>query len=111
MVNQGDFIVVDFDPTRGHEPRERRPALVVSSFEYNVSTSMAIVCPITGTVSGFYLHDPLPDDCPVQGSVVLEQVRALDLNARPHRVVGHLDEEHLRRALVCLRSFFERSDG
>lgn len=111
MVSQGDIIIVDFDPTRGHEPRKRRPALVVSSFEYDISTSMTLVCAITSTVSGFYLHDPLPEDCPVQGSIVLEQVRALDLNARPHRVVGHLDEEHLRRALVCLRSFFERSDG
>ena len=87
MVNQGDIIIVDFDPTRGHEPSKRRPALVVSSFEY------------------------LPEDCPVRGSVVLEQVRALDLSARPYRVVGRLDEEHLRRALVCLRSFFERSSG
>ena len=111
MVNQGDIIIVDFDPTRGHEPSKRRPALAVSSFEYNVSTSMTLVCPITSTVSGFYLHDPLPEDCPVRGSVVLEQVRALDLSARPYRVVGRLDEEHLRRALVCLRSFFERSSG
>lgn len=32
VFEQGDIIEVDFDPTRGHEPQKKRPALVVSAY-------------------------------------------------------------------------------
>jgi mRNA interferase MazF len=103
---QGDLIIVDFNPTRGHEPQNERPALVVSNSDYNMSTNMTIVCPITSTDNRFYLHEPLPDGCSVSGVVVMEQVRAMDLNARAARKVGHLDSQDLKPILICLRSFY-----
>lgn len=106
VFNQGDIVEVDFDPTRGHEPQKRRPALVVSSYDFNISNSMTIVCPISSREQPFFLHEPLPPDCCAIGSVIMEQVRALDLDARPCKRVGHLDEEALQPILVCLRSFF-----
>jgi mRNA-degrading endonuclease toxin of MazEF toxin-antitoxin module len=106
VFEQGDLIVVDFNPTRGHEPQNERPALVVSNGDYNSSTSMTIVCPITSTDSGFYLHEPIPDGYPVSGVVVMEQVRAMDLNARKARKVGHFDACDLKPVLVCLQSFY-----
>lgn len=107
IFDQGDIIEVDFDPTKGHEPRFKRPALVVSSFEFNASNSMTIVCPITNRKEPFPLHEPLPDDCEVSGSVVMEQLRALDLEARPCRLVGRLEDAALIPILVCLKSFFD----
>lgn len=106
LFNQGDLIEVDFDPTRGHEPAKRRPALVVSTFDLNIATTMTIVCPITSNTQLFFLHEPLPDNAPVHGVVVMEQVRAIDLEARPTRLIGRLDQATLHRILVCLRSFF-----
>ncbi|MDR1730903.1 MAG: type II toxin-antitoxin system PemK/MazF family toxin [Synergistaceae bacterium] len=44
---QGDIVEVSFDPTRGHEPKKTRPALVVSNDTFNGATSMPVVCPIT----------------------------------------------------------------
>lgn len=110
LYAQGDLIEVDFDPTRGHEPSKRRPALVVSTYDFNLSNSMTIVCPITSNVRPFFLHEPLPEDAPVRGVVVMEQVRAIDLDARPTRLIGRLDAATLHRVLVCLRSFFDE-DG
>jgi len=78
----------------------------VSNHDYNISTSMTIVCPITSRDNGFYLHEPLPELHEVSGAVVMEQVRALDLGARQARKIGHLGDAELRPILVCLRSFF-----
>lgn len=48
LFEQGDLIEVDFNPTVGHEPAKRRPALVVSAGYFNnVVSSLTVVCPIT----------------------------------------------------------------
>ena len=107
IYSQGDIVEVDFDPTRGHEPASRRPALVVSSYDFNISNSMTIVCPITTRMRPFFLHQELPQDCCVRGSVVMEQVRALDLDARPTRLLGSLPKNELNPILTCIRSFFD----
>ena len=49
IPNQGDIIVLDFDPQAGFEQKGRRPALVVSNNKYNKHCKMAMVCPITNT--------------------------------------------------------------
>lgn len=109
IFDQGDIIEVNFDPTRGHKPSKTRPALVVSNYDFNISNSMTIVCPITSRLAPFPLHQELPEDCCVHGSVVMEQLRAVDLEARSARRIGSLDPSELNPILVCLRSFFDPS--
>ena len=106
IFEQGDIVVVDFNPTKGYEPQNKRPALVVSNSDYNRTTSMTIVCPITSTDNLFYLHEPLPEGYPVSGVVIMEQVRAMDLQARAARKIGQLDKADLDPILICLRSFY-----
>lgn len=106
IFEQGDIIEVNFDPTRGHEPQKLRPALVVSSFDFNVSCSVTIVCPITSSNHHFFLDEPLPLDCCVRGYVQMELIRAVDLEARGARKIGSLEKEALEPILECLQSFF-----
>ena len=106
IYDQGDIVELNFDPTKGHEPAKERPALVVSTYDFNISNSMTIVCPISSREKDFFLHERLPDDCVVGGSVIMEQVRAVDLEARPTKKLGSLDPDSLEKILVCLRSFF-----
>ena len=108
IFDQGDIIELDFDPTRGHEPSKVRPALVVSNYHFNISNSMTIVCPITSRLRPFFLHQELSDDNCVRGSVIMEQVRAVDLEARNAKRIGSLSEEELIPILVCIQSFFGR---
>lgn len=83
LFEQGDVVVVDFDPTLGHEPRKRRPALVVSDGYFNnVLSSLTVVCPITSSVNGHPLHIEIKDTDGVRGCVCLEQIRAVDLSTR-----------------------------
>ncbi len=95
IFQQGDIVEVSFDPARGHEPQKTRPALVVSSFDFNVSCGVTIVCPITSANHHFYLDEPLSDYCCVSGFVQMELVRAVDLDARGARKIGALDAEAL----------------
>ena len=84
IFNQGDIVIVDFDPTLGHEPQKRRPALIISDGYFNnVLSSLTVVCPITSTNNSHPLHIKI-DDCTdgVTGSICLEQIRSIDLSKR-----------------------------
>lgn len=47
---QGDIIWIDFDPSRGHEIRKRKPAVILSKNGYNELTNFVVVAPITSTI-------------------------------------------------------------
>ena len=106
FFEQGDIVEIDFNPSLGHEPKEKRPALVVSNSDFNASTSMTVVCPITSTDNGFFLHEPIPVGHAIFGFVVMEQLRAVDLTARHAVTVDHLSEKEMIPVLTCLKSFF-----
>lgn len=105
---QGDLIEVGFDPTVGHEPQKRRPALVVSDgFFNNALSSLVVVCPITSTRNGHPLHVEIAEGNVVGGCVCLEQIRALDLAARGARHLGGtLDPRTMARVLDGLGAMF-----
>ncbi|MDR2108260.1 MAG: type II toxin-antitoxin system PemK/MazF family toxin [Coriobacteriales bacterium] len=42
MLEQGDLIELDFDPTKGHEPAKRRPALVGEGHRARQPVPMAL---------------------------------------------------------------------
>jgi mRNA interferase MazF len=78
---RGDLVVVDLDPTLGHEKTKRRPCVVVSGGDYNRRSSMAVVCPVTSTVSSWPFLVPFEAGS-VSGSIMVDQVRAIDATAR-----------------------------
>ena len=107
---KGDVVEFDFSPSTGHGPRGRRPGLVVSSDNFNLMTSTALVCPITTASNGFPLHVALPDDLDeAYGCVVTEQVRAYDLEARRPTVLAHLPEDgaFMRGITTLLGSYLQ----
>jgi mRNA interferase MazF len=106
IFEQGDIVEVNFDPTLGHEPRKKRPALVVGNADFNNSTSMTIVCPVTSADNGFFLHEPIPLGHDVYGFVEMEQIRAIDLDVRKAVRIDHLNAAEMIPILTCLKSFF-----
>lgn len=76
---QGDILFMNFSPTDGHEQAGYRPAIVVSSDEYNKLTNGLIkVLAITTKNKSFPLHLDLPDGLPVRGQVLIEHERSID---------------------------------
>ena len=106
LFEQGDIVEIDFSPSLGHEPKNRRPALVIGNNDFNVSTSMTIVCPITSNDNGFFLHEPIPTGHDVFGFIVMEQFRAVDLEARQAEKIDNLNAKEMAPVLACLKSFF-----
>src|SRR5699024_11087069 len=88
-----------FDPSKGYEVKKRRPALVLSRNEYNRSTNMVIVCPITTTDKERPFLVPIKSKkLPVTSSnkVNTNQVYSLDYTERAKRniqFVENIEEE------------------
>ena len=56
LPEQGDIVMIDFDPATGREIQKRRPALVMSKSIMAKHTGLVLVCPITSTVRGIELE-------------------------------------------------------
>src|SRR3989338_7800153 len=50
IPERGDIVYTSFSPTKGHEQRGRRPALILSTHAYNLRSQLAIMCPVTSTI-------------------------------------------------------------
>ena len=81
VFEQGDIVYLDFDPQSGHEQQGRRPALVVSNNLFNRVSSLTMVCPITHTDRGHPFHIRLEDTNKINGVVLCDQARMLDLSS------------------------------
>ena len=52
IPEQNDIVWLDFDPVKGKEIGKYRPALVLSSKEYNRASGLLICCPISTSIRG-----------------------------------------------------------
>ncbi|AQP53788.1 PemK family transcriptional regulator [Vagococcus penaei] len=82
IPHKGDIVWIDFDPSTGVEIKKRRPALVVSNYDFNLSTKFAIVCPITSTEKNYPTRYNLAKDYQTKGQVVISQIKSLDYTQR-----------------------------
>jgi len=108
LYNQGDFVMVNFDPTTGHEPKKRRPALVVSTDSFNnVLSSLTVVCPVTSVDNGYPLHIKIADANCVSGFVCVEQLRSVDLRRRDAlRLDEPIDMDTMTKVLDAIAAIF-----
>ncbi|MGJ0393281.1 MAG: type II toxin-antitoxin system PemK/MazF family toxin [Methylocystis sp.] len=79
---RGDFIWLDFSPQSGTEQAGRRPALVLSPRDFNIATGLAVVCPLTSTVTGSRFEVPVPRGVKLSGVILSHQFRTVDWLAR-----------------------------
>ena len=90
IPKKGDIVWIDFDPAAGKEIQKRRPGLVVSRYEFNRKTMVAVICPITSTIKNIPTRYTLPDDIETQGQVVISQLKSLDFTERKLSQIEHL---------------------
>ncbi|AEB74401.1 type II toxin-antitoxin system PemK/MazF family toxin [Lentilactobacillus buchneri] len=106
---QGDIIVLDFDPHTGHEmgghttSHLRRPAVVVSNAQYNRLTGFVVVMPIThGTSQIQKGFEPILDPSSrTNGYIVTWQTPNYDYVARNGAIIGQVPDK-LRKRLCTL---------
>ncbi len=107
IPKQGDIIYLDFNPTKGHEQKGKRPAIVVSINIFNEKTNMIMVCPITSNTKEFPTHYMLEDTKKIKGSVLCEHIRSIDYKARNVTFVEKTSENDKLSTLMLLNSCFE----
>ncbi len=100
VPERNDIVFLDFDPTKGKEIGKYRPALVLSSKEYNRKSGLLICCPISTSIRGAATEVRINNlDAP---SVVASNlINTLDWRARKVKKVaegeeGIMDEVILR---------------
>ena len=100
---QGDIIFLDFNPQTGHEQKGRRPALIVSNEQFHIRTNLALVCPITNTISDFPMHIKLDNRTKITGEIMCEQAKCLDIRARNASFGESAPDDILENAidLIC----------
>ena len=96
---KGDIVKLNFNPTLGREQAGFRPALIVTSKEFNQSTQLALVCPITSKVKGFPLEVLLPSGLITNGVILIFQVKTIDWVERQAKFVESLPAETLEEAI------------
>ena len=107
-MKRGDIYMVSLDPTQGREQRGSRPVLVVSPTEFNETTKLPVVLPITngGAFASRLGFAVALSGIQTSGVVRCDQPRVIDLAARHGRKVDVLPEAILDEVLARVGTLF-----
>ena len=110
VFNRGDVVSVPLDPTVGHEQRGTRPALVLTTKDFN-KLGDVLVAPITqgGDFSrhaGFAVS-LTGTGCRTQGVALVNKVQMLDLAARKARRIERAPQAVIDEALGRLMALLD----
>jgi len=90
---RGDIVKVDFNPTKGHEQKNYRPAVVMNDIPLPGNINLCV--PITTKSKTYPLEIELDSRTITQGVMLPFQIRAIDLNSRNAKVIESLPEDLL----------------
>jgi mRNA interferase MazF len=98
-LGRGAVVVVELDPTVGHEQRGLRPCVVVSDPDVISDQRFPLVCvvPVTGTPGEGLLYPPLaagPTGLARKSFALIDHLRSID-KRRIRRVFGELAREEI----------------
>ncbi len=109
IPDRGDVVGLDFEPTKGREIGKYRPALVLSSREYNGRTGLLICCPISTSVRGGSTEVPIANlDEP--SVVAANLVQTLAWRERKARLIVKAHPDELRETLLRLLPLIGAAD-
>lgn len=108
IFDRGDIVNVPLDPALGHEQKGTRPALVLTSKEFN-RLGDVLIAPITqgGDFARFAGFAVSLSGCKTQGVVLINKIRMLDLAARKVRKIERAPATVLDDALARLAALLE----
>ena len=106
VPEKGDFVQINFNPQRGHEQAEHRPAVIISPSSYNGKTGLCLACPVTNSIKG-YPFEVVCNSDEVTGVILADQVKSLDWKARGVRFKGKAKPEVLEELIGKLNALIE----
>ena len=111
VFERGDIVVVNLEPVLGREMQgQRRPALVLTSKEFNALGDV-LIAPITqgGDYARFagFAVSLMNTGCKTQGVALVNKCRMMDLAARKAKKIERVPQAVIDDALGRLLALFE----
>ena len=108
---QGDIVRLCLDPKRGHEQQGYRPYLCLSNIVISEISNIAVFAPISNTNRDYPFYYSLDGlEINTTGRVMLDQLVAVDYNARAYSMVESISKRDMRVILEITKLVFEE-DG
>jgi len=95
VPDRGDLVWLQFNPQAGHEQAGKRPALVISPAAYNGKIGLSLLCPVTSKIKGYPFEVIIPQDLPIEGVILSDQVKSLDWQSRQAIFICKVPDETL----------------
>ncbi|QRM33359.1 endoribonuclease MazF (plasmid) [Microvirga sp. VF16] len=89
--DEGDLIWINFDPQAGREQAGRRPALVLTPRQYNQSTRLCILCPVTTQVKGYPFEVVVNGAGKTRGAVLADHIKSASWTDRAAEFIEMAD--------------------
>jgi mRNA interferase MazF len=98
IPDRGDIVWLNFDPQTGHEQKGKRPAIVVSSKEYNEKVNLGLFCPITSKEKKYPFEVKI-ENRKVEGVVLVDQIKSLDWTKRSIEYITRASDEEINEII------------
>lgn len=100
-LNQYDVVLVNLDPTIGHEIKKTRPCLIISPNEMNRHLHTIMVAPLTTNLREYPTRVRVLVN-KKKGMIILDQIRTID-RARIIRKLDQIQPEVIRDVKEVIR--------
>lgn len=107
VPDRGDIAWLEFTPQAGHEQMGTRPAIVLSSKNYNQKVGLAVFCPVTGQKKGYPFEVEIPSNSMITGVVLSDQIKSLDWHARQARYAMKVPISVLQECLQKIKALLQ----
>ncbi len=106
----GDIIAINFSPSKGHEQKGYRPGIVLSDPATQIELGgLTTVAPITNNPREFFTRVPLDEHgMQTTGSILMDQVKVLDLSAREFVYLETAPDEVLSACKEIFEAIYEK---
>jgi len=104
IPNRGDVAWMDFGPPLGHEQAGKRPAIILSHYNYNRLIGLLVCCPITSRLKEYPFEVEIPSGLNVHGAVLSDHIKSLDWRHRNLSFICQAPESLVLEVLAKVQS-------
>jgi mRNA interferase MazF len=103
-IKQYQIVIVNLDPTVGHEIKKTRPCLVISPTEMNRYLRTITIAPITSKSRDYVTRVKFELEAK-ENWIVIDQIRTVD-SQRIVKTLGELDVKAVKKVKAIIKEAF-----
>mgnify|MGYP006312750473 CR=1 FL=1 len=103
-INQYEIVLVNLDPTVGHEIKKTRPCVIISPNEMNKYLNTVVIAPMTSKSKNYPTRVSVKHN-KKKGWIVLDQIRTID-KQRIIKALDILSEKEIEEVKLIIKEIF-----